>query len=135
MAAMARTPVRPARNSPSRATGQVTSESLRYPVQNGRGAITWHRYFAGGFFLLELAGFSAGFPAGSAGFGLPALAGFCAFGSAVVFLPAVASAVFFAPERAGFSAAGSAGGLAFASLLWALSASYSATASCQCESD
>src|SRR5208337_2903051 len=36
---------------------------------------------------------------------------------------------------AGFSAAGSAGGLALASLLWALSASYSATASCQCESD
>jgi hypothetical protein len=44
--------------------------------------------------LLELAGFSPGFPASSAGFGLPALAGFCAFDSAVVFLPAVASAVF-----------------------------------------
>src|SRR5271165_3304780 len=108
---------------------------LEISFQKGRGAITQDRYFAVGFFLLELAGFSAGFPAGSAGFGLPALAGFCAFGSVVVFLPAVASAVFFAPERAGFSAAGSAGGLALASLLWALSASYSATASCQCESD
>jgi hypothetical protein len=36
----------------------VAAESLRYPVQKGRGAIAWHRYFAGGFFLLELAGFS-----------------------------------------------------------------------------